>query len=57
MINIPEKTFIFIMEYSLQDNKYFLITSKKPINSYKFKLKDLRYQELKQFISYRYKIA
>ena len=26
---------------ALQDNKYILITSKKPINSYNFKLRDL----------------
>ena len=27
---------------ALQDNKYLLITSKKPINTYKFKLPDLK---------------
>ena len=27
---------------ALQDNKYFLITSTKPINTYKFKLPDLK---------------
>ena len=38
---ISEKLLFSIWNIVLQDNKYFLITSKKPINSYKFKLNDL----------------
>ena len=38
---IPEKLLFSIWNLALQDNKYFLITSTKPINSYKFKLRDL----------------
>ena len=38
---ISEKLLFSIWNIALQDNKYFLITSKKPINSYKFKLNDL----------------
>ena len=39
--NIPEELLFSIWNIALQDNKYLLITSKAPINSYKFKLKDL----------------
>ena len=39
--NISEKLLFSLWNMSLQDNKYFLITSKKPISSYNFKLKDL----------------
>ena len=38
---ISEKLLFSLWNIVLQDNKYFLITSKKPINSYKFKLPDL----------------
>ena len=38
---IPEKLLFSLWNIALQDNKYLLITSKKPINLYKFKLKDL----------------
>jgi chromosomal replication initiation ATPase DnaA len=40
--NFSEKKLFTLWNIVLQDNKYFLITSKKPINSYKFKLKDLK---------------
>ncbi len=39
--NISEKLLFSLWNNALQDNKYILITSEKPINSYKFKLKDL----------------
>ena len=39
--NISEKLFFSLWNVALQDNKYLLITSEKPINLYKFKLKDL----------------
>jgi len=43
--NLNEKVsenFLFsLWNVALQDNKYFLITSEKPISSYKFKLDDL----------------
>ena len=38
---ISEKLLFSLWNIVLQDNKYFLITSTKPINSYKFKLNDL----------------
>ena len=38
---ISEKLLFTLWNIALQDNKYFLITSKKPINSYKFKMNDL----------------
>ena len=38
---ISEKLLFSLWNIVLQDNKYFLITSTKPINSYKFKLGDL----------------
>ena len=38
---ISEKLLFTLWNIALQDNKYFLITSTKPINSYKFKMKDL----------------
>ena len=38
---ISEKLLFSLWNIALQDNKYFLITSNKPINSYKFKLNDL----------------
>jgi len=38
---ISEKLLFSLWNIALQDNKYLLITSKQPINSYKFKLKDL----------------
>jgi len=38
---ISEKLLFSLWNIALQDNKYFLITSRKPINSYKFGLHDL----------------
>ena len=38
---ISEKSLFSLWNIALQDNKYLLITSRKPINSYKFKLNDL----------------
>jgi len=38
---VSEKFLFTLWNTALQDNKYILITSKKPINYYKFKLKDL----------------
>ncbi len=38
---ISEKILFSLWNAASHDNKYFLITSKKPINSYKFKLQDL----------------
>ena len=39
---ISEELLFSIYNMALQDNKYLLITSKKPINKYKFKLLDLK---------------
>ena len=38
---ISEKLLFPLWNIALQDNKYFLITSTKPLNSYKFKMNDL----------------
>ena len=38
---ISEKILFALWNVAIQDNKYLIITSKKPIASYKFKLKDL----------------
>ena len=38
---VEEKIFFSLWNTALHDNKYFLITSIHPINTYKFKLKDL----------------
>ena len=38
---VSEKILFSLWNIALQDNKYLLITSKKPINSFKFKLRDL----------------
>ena len=38
---ISEELLFSLWNIALQDNKYLLITSTKPINSYKFKLRDL----------------
>ena len=38
---VSEKLLFSLWNSALQDNKYFLITSARPINSYKFKLQDL----------------
>ena len=38
---ISEELLFSLWNIALQDNKYFLINSSKPINSYKFKLPDL----------------
>ena len=39
--DVSEKLLFSLWNIALQDNKYLLITSKKPINSFKFKLRDL----------------
>ncbi len=39
---VSEKLLFSLWNTALQDNKYILITSPKPINQYKFKLPDLR---------------
>ena len=39
---ISENLLFSLWNTALQDNKYFLITSTKPINTYKFKLPDLK---------------
>jgi len=39
---ISEKILYSLWNSVIQDNKYFLITSIKPINAYKFKLRDLK---------------
>ncbi len=38
---VSEKLLFSLLNIALQDNKYLLITSKKPINSFQFKLRDL----------------
>ena len=38
---VSEKLLFSLWNITLQDNKYLLITSKKPISSFKFKLRDL----------------
>ena len=38
---VSEKLLFTLWNIASQDNKYLLITSKKPINSFKFKLRDL----------------
>ena len=40
--NVSENLLFSLWNVALQDNKYFLTTSTKPINTYKFKLKDLK---------------
>ena len=40
--NVPENLLFSLWNVALQDNKYFLTTSTKPINTYKFKLHDLK---------------
>jgi len=39
---IPENLLFSLWNVTVQDNKYLLITSTKPINAYKFKLPDLK---------------
>jgi len=39
---IPENLLFSLWNIALQDNKYLLITSKKPISTYKFKMTDLK---------------
>ena len=41
-MNVSEEPLFLIWNTILQDNKYLLINSIKPINSYKFELKDLK---------------
>ena len=40
--NISEKLLFSLWNVALQDNKYVLINSRKPVNEYKFKLRDLK---------------
>ena len=40
--DIPETLLFSLWNFTLQDNKYLLITSRKPITSFKFKLNDLK---------------
>ena len=39
---VPENLLFSLWNFVLQDNKYLLITSTKPISAYKFKLSDLK---------------
>jgi len=39
---VSENLLFSLWNFALQDNKYLLITSTKPINAYKFKLPDLK---------------
>jgi len=39
---VSENLLFSLWNFALQDNKYFLITSTKPISAYKFKLPDLK---------------
>ena len=39
--NVTEELLFLLLNTALQDNKYLLITSTKPINTYQFKLRDL----------------
>ena len=39
---VSENLLFSLWNFALQDNKYFLITSNKPISTYKFKLPDLK---------------
>ena len=39
---VSEQILFSLWNIALQDNKYLITTSRSPINSYKFKLKDLR---------------
>ena len=41
-VKVSEKLLFSLWNFALQDNKYLLITSAKPISVYKFKLSDLR---------------
>jgi len=47
---VSEKLLFSLWNIALQDNKYLLITSKKPINSFKFKLRDLTSRVTSSFI-------
>ena len=40
--NVSEKILFSLWNVALQDNKYFVTTSRKPISTYKFKLEDLK---------------
>ena len=40
--NVSEKILFSLWNIALQDNKYLVTTSRKPISSYKFKLEDLK---------------
>ena len=40
--NVSEKLLYSLWNTAAQDNKFLIITSKKPINQYKFKLPDLK---------------
>jgi len=47
---VPENLLFSIWNMALQDNKYLLVTSKKPINSFNFKLKDLTSRSISSLI-------
>jgi len=47
---ISENLLFSIWNMALQDNKYLLITSTKPINSFNFKLKDLKSRVISSLI-------
>tara|TARA_Y100000590_G_scaffold394917_1_gene474470 strand:+ start:1130 stop:1792 length:663 start_codon:yes stop_codon:yes gene_type:complete len=40
--NVPENLLFSLYNVSLQDNKYLIFTSEKPINKFNFQLKDLK---------------
>ena len=40
--SVSEKLLFSLWNIALQDNKYVLITSRRPVSEYKFKLRDLR---------------
>lgn len=48
--NIPENLLFSLWNVVLQDNKFLLITSTKPINSYKFKSPDLKSRVASSFV-------
>ena len=52
---VSEKILFSLWNTAFQDNKYLLITSKKPINVYKFKLQDLK-SRTKSCLSFKIKL-
>ena len=47
---VSENLLFSLWNFALQDNKYFLITSTKPISAYKFKLPDLKSRAISSVI-------